>query len=48
MLRFFAGMTHEETASAIATPLRTVERDWRFARAWLHQALNSDDIKPAD
>lgn len=43
MLRFFAGMTNEETAQAIAVPLRTVERDWRFARAWLHKALNPDD-----
>ncbi len=43
MLRFFAGLTNEETASAIATPLRTVERDWRFARTWLHQALTEHD-----
>ncbi len=48
MLRFFAGMTNEETASAIAAPLRTVERDWRFARAWLRQALNSDDVESAE
>jgi len=48
MLRFFAGMTHEETASAIAVPLRTVERDWRFARAWLHHALNADDVESAE
>lgn len=43
MLRFFAGMTNEETARAIATPLRTVERDWRFARAWLRHALQVDE-----
>jgi RNA polymerase sigma factor (TIGR02999 family) len=42
-LRFFAGLTIEETAYALATPLRTIERDWRFARAWLHRALNDDD-----
>lgn len=42
MLRFFAGMTNEETARAIDAPLRTVERDWRFARAWLHGELNAD------
>ena len=40
MLRFFAGMTNEETAQAIDAPLRTIERDWRFARAWLHGVLN--------
>ena len=43
MLRFFAGLTNEETADTIATPLRTVERDWRFARAWLHQAITEND-----
>ncbi|MDO8631633.1 MAG: ECF-type sigma factor, partial [Phycisphaerales bacterium] len=48
MLRFFAGMTNEETASAIAVPLRTVERDWRFARAWLHQTLNANDVGSAE
>lgn len=39
-LRFFAGLTNEETARAQGAPLRTIERDWRFARAWLHQALD--------
>jgi RNA polymerase sigma factor (TIGR02999 family) len=48
MLRFFAGMTNEETAGAIAAPLRTVERDWRFARAWLHQTLNANDVGSAE
>jgi len=42
MLRFFAGMTNEETARAMGAPLRTVERDWRFARAWLQEALEAD------
>jgi len=42
MLRFFAGLTNDETALAVAVPLRTVERDWRFARAWLRQALETN------
>lgn len=42
-LRFFAGLTNEETALALQTPLRTIERDWRFARAWLHLALEGDE-----
>lgn len=42
MLRFFAGLTHEETAQVMAAPLRTIERDWRFARAWLRDALSLD------
>jgi len=42
MLRFFAGMTNEQTSRAIDVPLRTVERDWRFARAWLRKALEEE------
>lgn len=37
--RFFAGMTMEETASALARPMRSVERDWARARAYLLDAL---------
>jgi RNA polymerase sigma-70 factor (ECF subfamily) len=33
--RVFAGMTDEETARALDTPLRTVQREWSRARAWL-------------
>jgi DNA-directed RNA polymerase specialized sigma24 family protein len=37
--RFFAGMTEEETAAAIQAPIRTVQRDWQRARAWLRLEL---------
>jgi RNA polymerase sigma factor (TIGR02999 family) len=37
--RFFAGMTEEETASALGASLRTVQRDWLRARAWLLRTL---------
>ena len=37
--RFFAGLTEEETAEALGLPLRTVQRDWARARAWLKRAL---------
>jgi RNA polymerase sigma factor (TIGR02999 family) len=39
LLRFFAGMTNEEAAEMLGVTTRTVERDWRFARAWLHREL---------
>lgn len=37
--RFFAGLTEEETATALDASLRTVQRDWMRARAWLKEAL---------
>lgn len=37
--RYFAGMTEEETAQALDCSLRTVQRDWMRARAWLLKAL---------
>lgn len=40
MLRFFADCTEEQTAEALELSPRTVERDWRYARAWLHQRLS--------
>ena len=51
-LRFFGGLTTEETADvlngeAVDVSTRTVERDWRFARAWLHKAMASGNTLPA-
>lgn len=36
-LRFFAGLTMPEAAEALGVPLRTAERNWAYARAWLHR-----------
>ena len=38
-LRFFGGLTVEETAEALGVSPRTVKRDWAVARAWLHGEL---------
>ena len=38
-LRYFAGLTMAEAASALGLPLRTAERNWTFARSWLHREL---------
>lgn len=38
--RFFAGYTEEETAEALDTSVRTVQRDWMKARAWLREELD--------
>jgi len=42
-LRFFAGLTAEETASALDISLSTVEREWRFARALLWTQLRDGE-----
>ena len=36
VLRYFAGLTIEETAKAMGLSLATVKEEWRFARAWLY------------
>ncbi|SRR5258707_921650 len=38
-LRFFGGLTQEEVASALGVSLATANRQWRVARAWLHQRI---------
>ena len=37
--RYFAGMTDEETATALGRPLRSVQRDWMRARAWIRELV---------
>ena len=44
-LRYFAGLTIEETATLLALSERTVKRDWTAARAWLRRELG--DPAPA-
>ena len=41
-LRFFGGLTMEETAQTLGVSLRTVHSDWAFARAWLYRALTGE------
>ena len=37
--RFFAGLSMPEAAQALGISLRTAERNWTYARTWLHRAL---------
>jgi RNA polymerase sigma-70 factor, ECF subfamily len=39
-LRYFGGLSVEETAEALGVGCGTVMRDWRLARVWLHRELN--------
>jgi RNA polymerase sigma-70 factor, ECF subfamily len=40
-LRYFAGLSEDEVAEVLRVSRRTVNRDWRIARAWLHARLSS-------
>src|SRR6187401_795805 len=42
-LRYFAGLSVEETAAALDLSPATVKNEWKFARAWLHRALGPVD-----
>jgi RNA polymerase sigma factor (TIGR02999 family) len=42
-LRFFGGLTIEETAEVMGTSHATVERQWSFARAWLRRELSKSN-----
>ena len=39
-LRWFAGLEPEQAAQVLGVTRRTVDRDWRYARAFLHSALD--------
>lgn len=38
-MRFFAGMTEEEISDVLKVSVRTVKRDWQFARDWLYREM---------
>ena len=39
-LRFFSGLTVEETAEVLSISAATVKRDWSMAKAWLHREIS--------
>ena len=39
MLRFFAGLSMSDIAECLKLSLSTIEKEWRFARSWLHEQL---------
>jgi RNA polymerase sigma factor (TIGR02999 family) len=46
-LRYYIGLSVEETAHVVGASVSTVKRDWRFARAWLARALGQG-VLPED
>ena len=50
-LRYFGGLTIEETAEVMGLSPATIKREWAMARAWLHQALTDrepDEMRRPD
>jgi RNA polymerase sigma-70 factor, ECF subfamily len=47
-LRFFGGLTVEETAETLGISPKTVKREWSVAKAWLHGELKASYGSPAD
>lgn len=45
-LRFFAGLSLEETADQLAISAETVSREWRRAKAWLYKELQPPEASP--
>ena len=43
MMRFYAGLSEEDAAEALDISVRTVWRDWNYAKAWLRDAMVEDD-----
>ena len=43
-LKFFGGLTTDEMAETLGISAATVERDWKFARAWLYGALSGRPV----
>jgi len=42
-LRFFGGLTNEEVGEVMGMSLRTIEREWRKAKAWLRRAISKGE-----
>lgn len=43
-LRFFGGLSESETAEVLKISLRTIQREWNLARAWLYQQLHLEGM----
>ena len=45
-LKFFSGLNGDEIAQQLNVSLRTVNNDWRFAKAWLYRQLSTEINEP--
>jgi RNA polymerase sigma factor (TIGR02999 family) len=44
MLRYFAGLSIQQTAEVLGVDARTVNRDWQFVKAWLHREMGGVEV----
>jgi RNA polymerase sigma factor (TIGR02999 family) len=42
VMKFYGGFTNEEVAASLGVTVRTVERQWAFAKAWLFQSIRGE------
>jgi RNA polymerase sigma factor (sigma-70 family) len=42
-LRYFGGLTIEETAEVLGISPATIKRDWKMTKAWLYRELSGDN-----
>ena len=47
-LRYFGGLTIDQTASVLGVSDSSVEREWRYARSWLYRELGDDQQPPVE
>ncbi len=47
-LRFFAGLNLRQAAESLGGPRRTADRHWAYARAWLYDRLDGDELSQPD
>ena len=43
MLKYFAGLSLEQTAEALQVSVTTVKADWNYSKAWLHRKMSAED-----
>ena len=46
-LRFCAGLSMPQIAEFLGRSLRSIEREWRYARSWLHREISAEDTPAA-
>jgi RNA polymerase sigma factor (TIGR02999 family) len=46
MLRYFAGLSRDETAEALGLTVRTIDREWRYIKTWLYTQMTDHPSPP--